>query len=273
MRGPLRPVEVKGTPNPSLILARPNQSLPKICTLAKSRLTVQMNSMLTERQQSILDFLRTFQETHGVPPSTRAIQRQFQFASQNAVMCHLRALATKGMIEQLADRSWGLRAREIQTHLFELPVYGSIPAGLPSLQEQSPDETLGVDPAIFGLPSPPRLPLWALRVSGDSMVEAHILDGDLAVLERREPRPGDIIAALVDETSTTLKRLVYVDGKPVLRPANKRYADIHPQHDLACQGVLVGLIRRQSAVQPEDRGQRTEARNQKPDAKAQKPAT
>jgi repressor LexA len=75
------------------------------------------------------------------------------------------------------------------------------------------------------------------------MVDAHILDGDLAVLERREPRPGDIIAALVDGTESTLKRLLHIRGKPVLRAENKRYRDIVPEQRLECQGVLVGVIR------------------------------
>ena len=77
------------------------------------------------------------------------------------------------------------------------------------------------------------------------MIGAHILDGDLAVLARRDPRPGDIIAALVDETTSTLKRLVYLRGRPVLRPENRRYRDIVPERSLESQGVLVGLIRRQ----------------------------
>jgi repressor LexA len=199
--------------------------------------------MLTERQQAVLDFIRGHQTLKGVPPSSREIQRHFGFASQNAAVCHLRALANKGLVEQLADWSWGLRAKEVQAHLFELPVYGTIPAGLPAMQEQEPVERIGVDPALFGLKRWKPLQVWALRVSGDSMIDAAILDGDVAVLERREPRPLDIIAALVDETSTTLKRLVYVRGRPVLRAENKKYRDILPDH-LESQGVLVGLIRR-----------------------------
>jgi len=207
-----------------------------------------MNS-LTERQQEVLDFIRTFQEEEGVPPSSREIQRHFKFASQTAVMGHLRALANKGMIEQLAGRSWGLKAGEVQLRLFELPVYGTIPAGLLAMQEQQPVETVPLDPALFGMKRPSLAaqapPLWGLRVSGDSMIGAHILDGDLAVLARRDPRPGDIIAALVDETTSTLKRLVYLRGRPILRPENKRYRDIVPERSLESQGVLVGLIRRQ----------------------------
>jgi repressor LexA len=202
--------------------------------------------MLTERQQEVLDFIRTFQEAKGVPPSTREIQRHFHFASQTAVMGHLRSLANKGMIEQLADRVWGLRAREVQTHLFELPVYGTIPAGLPAMQEQEPLEKLPVSPALFGLRHPRPGELWGLRVSGDSMVGAHILDGDLAILARREARAGDIIAALVDETTTTLKRLLYVRGQPVLRAENPRYRDLVPERRLEAQGVMVGLIRRRA---------------------------
>jgi repressor LexA len=90
------------------------------------------------------------------------------------------------------------------------------------MQEQTIEETLTVDPAVFGVRRPRPHHCWALRVSGDSMIDAHILDGDLVVLERREPRRGDIIAALVDDTTTTLKRLVQVGGRPVLRAENKK---------------------------------------------------
>jgi repressor LexA len=200
--------------------------------------------MLTERQQAVLDFIRTHQAIKSVPPSSRDIQRHFGFASQNAAICHLRALANKGLVERLGDRSWGLQAKEVQAHLFELPVFGSIPAGLPAMQEQEPVERIGVDPSLFGLKRWKPLQVWALRVVGDSMIDAAILDGDLAILERREPRPGDIIAALVDETTTTLKRLVHVRGRPVLRAENKRYRDIVPEQRLESQGVLVGVIRR-----------------------------
>jgi repressor LexA len=199
--------------------------------------------MMTERQEEILEYIRQFQREKSVPPSSREIQRRFRLASQSTVIGHLRALANKGQIEQLAGRTWGLKASTVQAQLFELPVYGSIPAGLPAMQEQSPEETLAINPAIFGVRRAGPHQVWALRVHGDSMVDAHILDGDVVVLERREPRVGDIIAALVDDTTTTLKRLVHLRGRPVLRAANKRYQDIVPER-LESQGVVVGLIRR-----------------------------
>jgi repressor LexA len=206
-----------------------------------------MSSMMTERQEQILDFIRQFQREKGVPPSSREIQRRFRLASQTTVMGHLRALANKGQIERLAGRTWGLKASAVQAQLFEMPVFGTIPAGLPALQEQVPDETIPVDPSVFGVHRPGPDRVWALRVSGDSMVDAHIMDGDLVVLERRDPREGDVIAALVDETSTTLKRLIHLRGRAVLRAANRRYRDIVPESSLQSQGVMVGLIRRAGA--------------------------
>lgn len=200
--------------------------------------------MLTKRQEAILEFIRSFQRREGVPPSSRKIQRHFSFGSQTTAIRYLRDLAEKGCVEQLADRSWGLKTREASEQSFDLPVYGTIPAGLPAMQEQEPEERIAVDPAIFGITQMRPHHFWALRVSGDSMVDAHILDGDLAILERRPARPDDIIAALLDESTTTLKRLVYVNEKPVLRAANKRYRDIVPEGRLESQGVVVGIIRR-----------------------------
>ena len=202
--------------------------------------------MLTERQEEILEFIRSHQQEHHLPPSTRDIQRHFRFASQTTVMGHLQALAGKQQLSKLADRKWGLKAHEVQGQLFALPVYGSIPAGLPAMQEQTAEETLTVDPAVFGIRRPKPHQYWALRVTGDSMIGAHILDGDIVVLERREPRPGDIIAALVDETTTTLKRLVRAGGRLILRAENKRYRDLAPER-LESQGVVVGVIRRHLA--------------------------
>jgi repressor LexA len=145
--------------------------------------------MLTERQEEILDFIRQFQQEHALPPSTRDIQRHFGFSSQTTVMGHLQALAAKGQLGKLADRKWGLKASEVQSQLFALPVYGAIPAGLPAMQEQAVEETILVDPGLFGIRRA-RLPhCWMLRVQGDSMVDAHIVEGDLVLLEPGEKEP------------------------------------------------------------------------------------
>jgi repressor LexA len=201
--------------------------------------------MLTERQEEILDLVRAYQGTESVPPSTREIARRLDCAQQT-VAKHLQALARKGQLEKMADGKWGLQARMVQGHLFAAPVYGAIPAGLPAMQEQEPEETVAIDPAVFGVRKARPGYFWFLRVMGDSMTGARIFDGDLVALVRRDPRPGDIIAALVDETTTTLKRYVRERGRTLLRAANPRYPDIVPQR-LESQGVVVGVLRRQSA--------------------------
>jgi repressor LexA len=198
--------------------------------------------MLTERQEAILDFVREYQAAQTVPPSTREVARRFGCSQQGAAK-HLQALARKGQLEKLADGKWGLQAKSVQGHLFDIPVYGAIPAGLPAMLEQDPEETVAVDPAVFGVRKSRAGNFWFLRVTGDSMAGANIFDGDLVALSRREPRPGDIIAALVDETTTTLKRFVKERDRTLLRAANPRYADIEPQR-LESQGVVVGMIRR-----------------------------
>ena len=201
--------------------------------------------MLTERQEELLDFVRAYQAEHSVPPSTRDAARKFGCSQQNIAKL-LQALAAKGQVEKLADGKWGLQAKHVQGHLFDAPVYGAIPAGLPAMQEQAPEETIAIDPAVFGVRATRPGQFWFLRVMGDSMTGANILDGDLVALVRREPRPGDIIAALVDETTTTLKRFVRERGRTRLRAENPRYPDILPQR-LESQGVVVGVIRRQPA--------------------------
>lgn len=195
--------------------------------------------MPTERQDAILDYLRQYQAEHSVPPSTRQIQRHFGFASQTTVIRHLRSLASLGKVEQLGGRTWGLKSAEVQGHLFAVPVFGTIPAGLPAANEASSEESIQIDPEVFGLPRHQNI--FGLQVRGDSMIGAHIVEGDIVLLQQRHPQDGDIVAALVDG-ETTLKRLAFQQGQPILRPENPRYQDIIPQDRFEVQGVMVGLI-------------------------------
>lgn len=197
---------------------------------------------LTDRQEEILAYISEYQREHKVPPSTRIIKKHFGFSSQTTVVRHLAGLATKGVLEQLSDGTWGAKANEIQV-MFALPIYGEIPAGPPSPGEQQELRSIPIDPALFGIRPNRQHLLWGLEIKGDSMINAQIQGGDIGLFERREPRVGEIIAALVNETTVTLKRLVEVKGRRILRAENPKYADIIPTSGLACQGVLIGLIR------------------------------
>src|SRR4051794_28397209 len=112
-----------------------------------------------------------------------------------------------------------------------------------TLTEESIDGHVSLDSASLNASRNART--FALRVRGDSMIGAHIVDGDIVILEdRKEARQGDIVAALIDG-ETTLKRYVMEHGRPYLRAENPKYPDQRPAHDLRIQGVMVSLIRRQ----------------------------
>ena len=178
-------------------------------------------------------------------PSTREIQSHFGFASQTAAMSHLRALERKGVIRRLAGKARAvvLAGSTPRGDVREIPVYGAIPAGLPVDAEQQTDETLTLDLSSLGVRRAEKT--FALKVTGDSMTDAHIVDGDTVVLEAKEPRDGDIVAALIDN-ETTLKRFLVKKGSPYLKAENARYPDLLPARELIVQGVMVGLVRRGS---------------------------
>lgn len=197
---------------------------------------------LTARQGQLLNFLRDYQREHGVMPSTRDIQRHFGFASQTAAMSHLRALEKKGVIQRLAGK-----ARAVvfpsdlnRNEVIDIPLYGQIPAGFATDMQQEAQGCISVDINTLGVPRNART--FALKVRGESMIEAHICDGDVVILEVREPRPKDVVAALIDG-ETTLKRYVVRNGVPYLKAENPLFPDLVPVQELVIQGVMVALIR------------------------------
>jgi repressor LexA len=195
--------------------------------------------MLTKRQQEILSYVQTHQREHGVVPSQREIQAHFGFASVNAVDCHLAALEKKGALVRHHGMARGLVLPHVHPVL-DIPIFGTIPAGPPSANEQMADGHLAIDPALFKLR--PREEVYSLRVRGDSMEGAGIQDGDLVVMVCRPPKHRDIVGALVDGEST-LKRLVINRGRPVLMPENPKYRPIVATEELLIQGVYVGHVR------------------------------
>lgn len=202
-----------------------------------------MPEPITERQQQILDYLKASQRKTGIMPSTREIQHFFGFASQTAAMSHLRALERKGVIHRLPGK-----ARAVvfpndldREEIVDIPVYGQIAAGFAQDTQQEQQGCLSIDIASIGIPRSART--FALKVRGDSMINAHICSGDTVILEFREPRNGDIVAALIDG-ETTLKRFLMEKGRPFLRAENDDFPDLIPARELIIQGVLVALLRK-----------------------------
>lgn len=201
-----------------------------------------MSADLTQRQKEILEYLRMSQRKTGIMPSTRELQHYFGFASQTAAMSHLRALERKGVIQRLAGKARAVIFPEDldRGEIADIPIYGDIAAGMSQDAEPERQGCIAVDVAALGIPRHART--FALKVRGDSMIDAHICHGDTVILEFREPRKGDIVAALIDG-ETTLKRYLVEKGQPFLRAENAKYPDLIPARELIIQGVLVALLR------------------------------
>ncbi len=201
-----------------------------------------MNPDLTSRQNEILEYLRKSQRTTGLMPSTREIQHYFGFASQTAAMSHLRALERKGVIQRLPGKARAVIFPDEldRGEIIDIPIYGTIAAGMASEVEQERQGCISIDIAALGLPRHAKT--FALKVRGDSMIDAHICSGDIVILEFREPRKGDIVAALIDG-ETTLKRYLVEKGQPFLRAENSDFPDLIPARELIIQGVLISLLR------------------------------
>ena len=199
--------------------------------------------MLTQRQQQLLEFLKEYHSNNGLMPSTREIQVHFGFASQTAAVSHLKALEKKGVIQKVPGKARALVFPEQleREEILDIPIYGQIAAGMASETEQQNEGCLSIDVATLGVPRSAKT--FAHKVRADSMIDAHIMSGDCVILELKEPRRGDIVAALIDG-ETTLKRYVIKDGMPYLQAENELYPDLVPVRELVIQGVMVALLRR-----------------------------
>jgi repressor LexA len=200
----------------------------------------------TKAQQRVLDFIRG--EVHaGRPvPTLREIAGRFGFRSHRAAACHLEALKRKGFLESESGKARSLRVTspwaKFRGRVMDIPLFGSVPAGFAQNREQEAEGCVSVDVGSIGFK--PTRNTFALRVTGDSMVGKHILDGDIVVLEHGpEPRAGQVVAALIDRKST-LKTFVLQNGKPFLKAENPQYPDLIPSEELMIQGVFRALIRR-----------------------------
>jgi len=202
----------------------------------------------TPRQRDVLRVLQSRQARRESPPSYREIGEELGLPHVSAVAGHIAALRRQGLLASQDGKSRSLRLREplreLQRRIVHIPLLGSIPAGAPSDRQQEAEGCVSVDIESVGIRPTSRT--FALRITGDSMIGKHILDGDVVVIEHgREPKPGDVVAALIDGQST-LKTFLVQRGRPFLRAENPNHPDLIPAAELVIQGVLVALIRRRA---------------------------
>src|SRR6267154_3966046 len=180
-------------------------------------------SQMTERQREIYDFIRDKIETRGYGPTVREIGLAFEIKSPNGVMCHLKALEKKGLIRREAHMSRAIQISEPLTKM-SLPLAGRIAAGSPLMAIEQHEQ---VD--FSNLFSSDHQ--FCLKVTGNSMIEAQIADGDYVVVKKQKTcRDGDIVVALVNGEEATLKRFYKEAHRVRLEPANSTMQPIYASH-------------------------------------------
>jgi repressor LexA len=198
--------------------------------------------MLNERSRQILAYIQDYSRDHGFPPTIREIGAAFGISSTNGVRYYLNLLERAGHLHRSGkiSRGIGVPAAKAIARFPGIPLLGRVAAGQPILAEQNVDGTL--DPAgMFGDPSG----LFALRVRGDSMVDAGILDRDYVLVRSQErANPGEIVVALIDEEAT-VKYYRPRASRIELVPANDNYSPIvvGPDSGFRILGVVTGVIR------------------------------
>ncbi|NOX20422.1 MAG: transcriptional repressor LexA [Nitrospirae bacterium] len=198
--------------------------------------------MLTKAQKRVLDFILKHIGQKGYPPTVREVARAFGYRSPLAAKQHIDALVKKGYLKRKPSISRGLlpvgpSPRPVTR---SIPVVGTIRAGSPILASENIEEYININVELFPLEEG-----FGLRVVGDSMKGAGILEGDIVIVRPEvEPRTGDIVVALVEDEAT-VKRLFIEDGTVILKP---EHPDMRPMRfkaaDVRILGKVVGLIRR-----------------------------
>ena len=194
---------------------------------------------LTSRQREIYNFIRSKIQGRGYGPTVREIGLHFQIKSPNGVMCHLKALQKKGLIHREPNMSRAIQLLEdpVSAAHMGLKLVGRIAAGQPVEAVEQSEELTFADWTEPG-------DKFALRVSGDSMIDEHIADGDFVIIRRQEQaRDGQIVAVRDDDGDATLKRFYRDRNRIRLEPANRSMKPIFRDR-VNILGILVGVVRK-----------------------------
>ena len=209
-------------------------------------------------QEKILSFIREFLDTHQMPPTLREIQEHMGFGAIGTVQYHIKGLADAGLITVKPRLSRGIMLTQRATGI---PIIGRVPAGPAQLAFEQVEGYLSsihgeeqavthspisgkVSPSISSAPMPDPRGLFALRVKGDSMEGAGILDGDLVIVRpQNSAKNGDIVVARTSSEEATVKRLVRKPGIIHLAPENSKYKPIPVDENTEIVGKVIRVVR------------------------------
>lgn len=200
---------------------------------------------LTKRQTQILDFIRAEIHRRGFPPSVREIGEAVGLSSSSTVHSHLAALETKGFIRRDPSKPRALEVLDYRDTdravdlgaVFAVPIVGSVAAGSPILAAENIESTMSLPAELAGEST------FILRVKGDSMIEAGILDGDFVVVRQQQTaNNGEIVVAMIED-GATVKRFFREEDRIRLQPENSSMEPIYAR-DVSILGKVVALFRR-----------------------------
>ena len=193
---------------------------------------------LTAKQKNVLRFIFNQIRNENIPPTIREIAQEFGFYSTGTVRDYLKALVDKGYIKVNEGKA---RAIELVKEAFRVPILGAVAAGIPSLAVEDIEGYVDLDDVYFSDSD-----IFALRVKGDSMIEAGIMPNDLVMVRRQSvAQVGEIVVALMGEEAT-IKRLSKIGTHYFLVPANPKYQPISVTAETSIIGKVMTSIRRYS---------------------------
>jgi len=203
-----------------------------------------MTKELTDRQNKVFEYICDYSSEHQRSPALAEISAHFGFSSANAARCHLEHIAKKGYITLIPKMARGIKINKPYAQETDdtIPILGRIAAGEPLLAQESYDDSIPVPPSLFGNGE-----IFALRVTGDSMINAGILNGDVAIITKQPDVESGEIAAVLIENDATLKRVIKQSKKMIFRAENPKYNDIEifsdDSREVSIIGRYQGIIR------------------------------
>ncbi len=197
---------------------------------------------LTKRQEEVVLFIQGYIQSHGYPPTIRDIGNNFGI-SVKAAYDHVKALKKKGVLRSSESRSRSLEiindTYNLKPEGISIPLIGNVAAGQPLFAEENYERMISIPTGMLQTGQK----YFALKVQGDSMIDAGILDGDLAVVKyQQNAQNGDIIVARIQEESVTLKRFFLENSRVRLQAENQEYPPLYTQ-DVQVLGILKVIIR------------------------------
>jgi repressor LexA len=208
-----------------------------------------MKNQLTDRQQTIFDFIQQFAEANGYPPTYREIGKHFNISSTFGVKRHIDALVKKGYLsnESNTNRTLSIideglnKSGHTLDNMLEIPIVGRVAAGQPVLAVENVEGKMMIDPSLASK----KTGCFGLKVRGDSMMNAGILEGDLVIVSpQKEAVNGDIIVALLHDEAT-MKRFERKENKIYLVPENEKYKPIEVDNveEFSIIGKVISVFR------------------------------